>query len=323
MFGVCKDAGCSQSAKGPIELYDGPGRFCPECGEMLQTYEPPPPQAPPPPARPATAPRAPAARVPQRRRLLIAGVACVLAGLALFGVGRLWARDVVGVCASSMGDRVMHDLLQAYAQHPPANGGRYEARTSECGIGFGIQVSTASHAPRGTSVLGNDAIVAIVNPTNPVGQLGIDQLRDIVSGRLTSWSAVGGPARPIAVYMPAEGTDEARVVAQMLLHATPVGSTVTRVPTSAAAVRAVTAASGGNAVALVAFSQAVPGKVVSLAGSPPPSVLSIGNGSYPLAVRVIAVPSDPDRAATGALMNFARSPDALQIAQRDGIVTGR
>lgn len=322
MLGVCKDAGCSQSGKEPIELYDGPGRFCPECGEMLQRYEPPPPPPPPRTPRASTA-SAPPLRfeVPRGARTpLIAAVLCVLAGLCLVAFGRLGTHDVVGVCASSMGDRVMRDLLQAYGQHPPANGGRYEARTTDCGIGFGIQLVNVTHAPRGTSVLGADAVVPIVNPSNPVGQLGIEQLREIISGRITNWSAVGGPSRPIAVYLPAEGTDEARVVEGILLRGASVGSTVVRVPTSAAAVRAVTAPSGANAIALAAFSTAVPGKVLSLAGSPPPSVLSIGNGTYPFAVRVIAVPADPDHAA-GALLGYARSSDAQAIAQRDGIVT--
>ena len=106
----------------------------------------------------------------------------------------------------------------------------------------------------------------------------------------------------------------------------PVGATVVRVASSSAAVHAVAAPSGANALALVAFSMAVPAKVVRLAGVPAPSVLSIANGTYPLAVCVVAVPADPDRVAAaggGGLSTFAASPDAQAIAQRDGIAIAR
>ena len=46
-------------------------------------------------------------------------------------------------------------------------------------------------------VIARDAIAVIVNPTNPVGRLTMQQISDIYSGRINNWSQVGGQNRPI------------------------------------------------------------------------------------------------------------------------------
>ena len=53
--------------------------------------------------------------------------------------------------------------------------------------------------------LGLDAIPVIVHPSNPVNDLTLDQLRNIFSGRYTSWKDVGGADRPIElIALPAD-----------------------------------------------------------------------------------------------------------------------
>ena len=46
-------------------------------------------------------------------------------------------------------------------------------------------------------VIARDAIAVIVNPTNPVSQLTMQQISDIYSGKINNWSKVGGENRPI------------------------------------------------------------------------------------------------------------------------------
>jgi len=45
--------------------------------------------------------------------------------------------------------------------------------------------------------IARDAIAVIVNPSNPVGQLTMQQISDIYSGKISNWSEVGGEDRPI------------------------------------------------------------------------------------------------------------------------------
>lgn len=53
------------------------------------------------------------------------------------------------------------------------------------------------------NVIGLAALAIIVNPHNPVPVLSVSQLREIFTGRVTSWAQVGGPSDlPIGVYAP-------------------------------------------------------------------------------------------------------------------------
>ena len=48
-------------------------------------------------------------------------------------------------------------------------------------------------------IVAGDAIAVVVNPTNPVSALTIDQLSDIFTGKITNWRRVGGEDRPIVL----------------------------------------------------------------------------------------------------------------------------
>jgi phosphate transport system substrate-binding protein len=46
-------------------------------------------------------------------------------------------------------------------------------------------------------IIARDAIAVIVNPTNPIDQLTLQQISDIYSGKINNWSELGGEDRPI------------------------------------------------------------------------------------------------------------------------------
>lgn len=64
--------------------------------------------------------------------------------------------------------------------------GRYDERPEEAGIDF-VPVAL-------------DAAVLVTHPSNPVTSLSIYQIRRIYFGKITNWSEVGGPDRPINLY---------------------------------------------------------------------------------------------------------------------------
>jgi phosphate transport system substrate-binding protein len=48
-------------------------------------------------------------------------------------------------------------------------------------------------------------LVVIVNKTNPVSALSKAQLKDIATGKVTNWNAVGGPDLPIKLFVTKPG----------------------------------------------------------------------------------------------------------------------
>jgi hypothetical protein len=352
VLGICKSATCQQAGNGPIELYDGPGRYCPDCGEMLQDYVPgksawslpesaavpahdetpvpvpvPVPVPPAPSAQPSK-PRerqvAPALSRWRRPLLVRAIIVVVLVAAVTLGAKAFLpssaSGDVVSVCGSSMTDRVMRDLLAGYSTQKGAQVARFEARTADCAIRFGVRVPSAQQDQRRRDVIAHDGVVAIVNAQNTVTALTPVQLGNILRGNVANWSSIGGSSRPIVAYLPVDATDEARIVAETLMKGAPIGTSVVRLPSSADVVRAVVAANGSGAIGLVAFSAAVPGKVVALAGFPTPSTLSISDERYPLSVELTIASADANHYwAASPLLAYARSEAAKTIAVQDGI----
>lgn len=48
-------------------------------------------------------------------------------------------------------------------------------------------------------VVARDAIAVVVNPSNPVAHLTLEQISDIYTGRITNWQEVGGEDKPIVL----------------------------------------------------------------------------------------------------------------------------
>ena len=228
----------------------------------------------------------------------------------------------VGVCGTSMSARLAADIATAYAALPEARFKSFELRSANCDVGFFAALDQPKGSGSGVgsavgSVVARDGIVAIVNPQNPITSVNIRQLRRIFSGATRDWALVGGGKGPITVYLADATTDESRVVTADLLSGAPVGSTVIRLASTRDVVAAVAAANGRNAIGMVPFSAAEPGKVLAIEHFPPPSIISIADQQYPIVLTVRAW------SASGALpefLNYATSKSAQAVAVRDGFV---
>ena len=71
--------------------------------------------------------------------------------------------------------------------------------------------------PAQEHVIAVDAIVAIVNPKNPVNAISLNDLGRIYSGRITNWSDLGGNDAPINVYGREEGSGTGDIFAEKVL----------------------------------------------------------------------------------------------------------
>jgi PBP superfamily domain len=355
--GICRSPVCPAAAKGTlVERYPGPGEYCPECGELLEPMGAPPqtpaaPQAPvqqqqqqqqPPPPPQSSAlpfgglsalealqqfdaaapPAAPEPAKRPRKRFGIASAGVVLAAIAVVflfrptAMGRATPSDVIHICRSAMTERFAGDVVRAYAANRRLPASRFELSSRDaCDVRF-----TATTDASG-SVVGYDGIVVIVNPQNPLTHLTNTDARRIFRGEVTDWDELGEAPGPIVAILPEEGTDEAQVLAQKFALGTSVGANIRRLSTGAEIVRAVTSASGRRAIGMVAFSASVVAKVVKLDGAPAPSVLSIGDQRYPLAV-AITVQGDGSahRPVADGLVRYARSDAAQSLVSQDGFV---
>ena len=73
-----------------------------------------------------------------------------------------------------------------------------------------IHLGEPQDMPPFAAPLADEQVLVVVNPSNPVETLEGEQLRGIFSGAITRWSDVGGPFRPVQVWVPLE-SDETRL----------------------------------------------------------------------------------------------------------------
>ncbi len=234
-------------------------------------------------------------------------------------VGRQRAQaDSITVCTISSAPQLAADLVRGYAAKSATRANRFSFTTAKtCDVRFSMTPETPD------DVIAHDAIVAVVNPQNPIARISETELRLIFSGSIHDWSELGLPPGPIVAMLPAAGTDEAKALESSLFFGVTIDRAVRRGRSSAAVAREVTSGDSDsrNAIGLVAFSQAAAAKVVPLTYLPVPNVLSIASGRYPYTLSIaVRAASTHDNAATSGLLSYARSSDGAAIVVKNGLV---
>jgi phosphate transport system substrate-binding protein len=64
-----------------------------------------------------------------------------------------------------------------------------------------------------------DAVCFIVNPKNPISKLKMEQLREILSGRIKNWEQVGGKKQPIQLFTMSRNDGQREFLKDSLLYA--------------------------------------------------------------------------------------------------------
>ena len=141
-------------------------------------------------------------------------VAVLMSGMGVAGMCLAGGANSIVVDGSTTVGPIAKAFAEYYmGKHPGVN-----ITVSESGSGNGAKslinaacdVATMSRAMKNSErkgaqdagilpiehVVAMDGIVIIVNPANPVGQLTLEQIRDIFVGRITSWKQLGGPDQP-------------------------------------------------------------------------------------------------------------------------------
>jgi phosphate transport system substrate-binding protein len=169
-----------------------------------------------------------------------------------------------------------------------------------------------------------DAVVALVNPENPVENVALTDLRRIYRGEITNWQELGGPKRPIhVVIQPPESDITAYFIEAVMggdpvtaasIYATGDTSVVARVKGDPDAVGYVTLAAVGEGVRAL--------RLAALSGMRywTPDLEAVHNGDYPL-TRVVYnyVRADGARLANG-FITFITSRDGQEIVHEAGLV---
>jgi phosphate transport system substrate-binding protein len=179
-------------------------------------------------------------------------------------------------------------------------------------------------------VVARDAIAVIVHPQNPVTRLTLTQLSDIYSGKINTWSEVGGEERPI-VRLSREtnsGTHVYFLQAVLRLgqddNATLFSADTLLLPSSEGIVNEVR--DNPNAIGYDGLGY-VPDdlKVIAIAPSPDapyilPSAATVDDGSYPVSRELYMYSAGEPSGALAAYLAWILGPEAQALVADLGFV---
>lgn len=169
-----------------------------------------------------------------------------------------------------------------------------------------------------------DGIAMIVHESNPISELSKDQIEQIYQGDVDNWQAVGGEAQPITVVNKAEGRSTLELFLKYLdLEAADIKADVVigdneqgikTVAGNESAVGYVSIGSAENSI-----EQGVPIKLVKIDGIEA-STATVKEGKFPISRELNLVTLNEPTAEVGAFMDFAQSPEAYEIIERQYFV---
>jgi phosphate transport system substrate-binding protein len=166
------------------------------------------------------------------------------------------------------------------------------------------------------TAIARDGIAVVVHPSNPLTGLGLLQLRDLFSGRVYEWRAVGGrgtqgEVQPVSRE---EGSGTRAAFEALVMEEHGVTPLAIVAPSSRAVVDYV--ANHPQSIGYVSMAYVSPEvKVLSLEGELP-TPQTTGRASYPLTRELWLVTADPAAPDVESLVRFALSAAGQQIAGR-------
>lgn len=187
-------------------------------------------------------------------------------------------------------------------------------------------------SPDQDRVMALEGYAVVVNPKNAVGAITIEQAGDILAGRITDWSELGGAPGPINVYSLAEGMGAFDSISEALLSGKAADQDAARIITLAPSSRIV--ADTEELTEAVANDEAGVGIVSYLSRRdtrPLPltnecgmtfyvSPFTIKTEEYPLARRVHVYSLPQPEGQAQAFLDYLLGPEADELVQRAGLV---
>ena len=136
--------------------------------------------------------------------------------------------------------------------------------------------------------IGLDGLAVMVNPSNPVSELSLEQLQKIYTGEYTNWKDVGGPDRPIVLLSRESNSGTYVYFQEHVLNKKDYAKSALLMPSTAAVAKSVSddaAAIGYGGIAYAEHAAVKTILVKNTADAPAirPTMETVLDGSYPIA----------------------------------------
>jgi phosphate transport system substrate-binding protein len=176
-------------------------------------------------------------------------------------------------------------------------------------------------------MLALDGIAVVVNPDNPVGELTLEQLSGIFTGKTMRWSDIGGPDEEIEVLSRESSSGTYVFFQEMVLNKQDYMQDAKLLPATSAIIQSVSSdkwAIGyvglGYAVAALDKVKIVPVKKDDNSPAIMPSDETVKLGEYPIARPLYLYTSGQPKGTAKDFVDFCLSAEGQQIVKETGYV---
>lgn len=170
-------------------------------------------------------------------------------------------------------------------------------------------------------VVAQDALSVIVHPDNPISELTLAQLKDIFTGKVTNWSAFGGPDSKI-VLNSRETSSGTYVFFQehVLGKGVPFADTTMLQPATSQIVQTVAQDKGGIGYVGLGYVtdkvKAIPLKKDDAAPAVAGTIENVLNGTYPLARPLFNYTAGTPTGVVKQWLDWVRGPEGQEVVKR-------
>lgn len=165
-----------------------------------------------------------------------------------------------------------------------------------------------------------DALAVFVHTSNPVQSLTVDQLKQIYQGKITNWSAVGGPDAVIILYGRENSSGTYEYFRDHVLGGEDFAPRVQTLQGTAAVINAVAKDPTGIGYGGIAYATDVRPIAIAAAGAAPvaPSEETVSRQTYPLAryLYLYHLQNAPPRVTE--FVQYALEPEAQSLVSKVG-----
>lgn len=240
--------------------------------------------------------------------------------------------------SNTIGEELLPQLVADYKKTHPAVSFTVESKATgygfwallagQCDIAGASRVAAADELAQAQArdielndhIIGAYAVAVVVNASCPVDNLTREQVRDIFTGVVQNWKALGGPDAPIHRYVrdPISGTSLG--FRELAMENKPYGTDAKLLASYAAIVRAVAADANGIGYSSFDLTKQANVKPVAIGGVAP-SATTVSQGEYPFA-RTLHLYTNKAREAdpTQAFIQFVQSPRGQELVAQTGFV---
>jgi phosphate transport system substrate-binding protein len=165
----------------------------------------------------------------------------------------------------------------------------------------------------GSAVIGQDGLVLIVHPKNPVGNLSVAQIRGMFSGHVPDWREVGGTVGDVLVISREDGSGDRQAFENLIMDTLPVTLGAIVMPGSRDVVDYVSR--HRNSIGYVSSGEITPEVKPLAIDGVEPTAQNIQDGSYPLWRLLVIIASDPPEGAVRDFLEFSTGPVGQEVAR--------